>query len=139
MNWIILSVFSAFCLAALTLLTKGILSKGVVPEVLNFWLFATSSIGFGFLAYFRGLCFQVPHSTVYLFVALLVVVLGYNDFLVRAFAEAPNPGYVQGVVSLSMILVLILSVFFFGSALTFSKVVGMVLVLAGIFILCFWN
>lgn len=121
MNWITLSVVSAFCLTALNLLTKGILTKGVVPEVLNFWLLSISAVGFWLLAYFRGQNLQVPGSTAYLFIALIAVVLGYNDFLVRAFAEAPNPAYVQGIVSLSMILVLVLSVLFFGSALTLPK------------------
>lgn len=139
MNWITLSVVSAFCLTALNLLTKGILNKGVLPEVLNFWLFSLSAVGFALLTYFRGQSFQIPSSTTYLFVALIAVVLAYNDFLVRAFSEAPNPGYVQGIVSLSMILVLVLSVIFFGSALTVSKFAGMVLVLMGISFLCFGN
>lgn len=139
MNWITLSVLSAFCLACLNLLTKGILEKGVAPVVLNFWLFGLSTLGFGALSYFRGQSLQLPTNAYVLFFVVILVVLGYNDFLVRAFSEAPNPGYVQGIVSISMVVVLILSVLFFGSALTLPKFIGMALILAGALVLCLVN
>ncbi len=59
----------------------------------------------------------------------------YNDFLVRGFAVAPNPGYVQGVLTLNVVAISLIAVFLFGSELSLFKSVGVILTVIGVVIL----
>lgn len=136
MTWLSHSALATVFFTGLILATQRLVSTGIPPAVFNFWFFLCAAFGFLALAVLRGQEFFVPKSTIPSFLVLVVMALGYNDFLVRAYASAPNPGYVRGVLSVSMIAVTLIAVILFNAHLSGAKMTGMLFILFGIVILC---
>lgn len=51
---------------------------------------------------------------------------------IKSIAFAPNPGYSVEIISAQTLFAVVLAVFLFGSPLTYVKIIGIVLTLAGV-------
>jgi len=72
-----------------------------------------------------------------LILALVVAGLSFagNIFYVRAVEKSPNPGYVSGINTTNVLLVLIVSAIFLGAPVTWQKVGGVLITIAGVLLL----
>ena len=135
MNWIANSLIATCFLTGLVLFTKALTEKGISAGVLNFYFFVLASVGFLALALFRRESFSIDSSAWPLFLGLAVVAIGYNEFFIRALGIAPNAGYVQAVLSINIVLIAVLSIFFFGAEFSLLKSFGVLLTAVGVVIL----
>lgn len=82
--------------------------------------------------------FQAMIQSPYFYIwGLLVASLSMagNIFSVSAVEKSPNPGYVQSVNATNALIVLIASVFLFHASITWLKLVGVLLILLGLYVL----
>ena len=65
---------------------------------------------------------------------LCIAIFSYagNLFGLRSIASAPNPGYTMAIMGCSSIIVLLGSVIFFDAHLSLTKIVGIILCVAGV-------
>ena len=82
---------------------------------------------------------RVPSSAiVWLGVASLLSYLG-NYFQTRALTEGPNPGYATAIVGCQSVILVLASVYLFGSHISAVKLIGVGLCIAGVFVLSLSN
>ena len=134
-KWILYSLISVVSISIMTLLFKHLLNTGLNPEIINFYFFLISTIAFlGFL-FTKSSNFQVPSSSIPVFIILGLLALSYNYFDLLAIKSAPNPGYVEAILTLKIVIVTFLSFWLFSSELNTTKLIGVGLCVLGGFLL----
>jgi len=93
-------------------------------------------LGYNLLTDYHALL-SAMSSKEFILWGLLVAALSLvgNILQIKAFKEAPNPGYVQAVIASNILVVLILSAVIFDSPITSQKLIGVLIVLFGLYLL----
>ena len=135
MKWFFLSIVAAIALAMHVLVMTKIIKLGVPISRANFFVFLCVAILLLFqqLILKDGFTLKVSYWPYVFFAALgafLVIQLS-----LMAIKDAPNPGYVNGLESLSAIIISIAAVYLFQSSLSITKVLGIICCLAGAFLI----
>ena len=135
MVWYFYSILTSFSLVGLVLCIKWLTNLGYSPKQILLFMVGIALIGFLGMAG-PGLVkvFHSDHFFSFLFFTTFAggcaAVGHWADF--EAIKKAPNPGYATAIRNCSILPVIILSVFIFDSPLTTYKLVGAVIILAGI-------
>ena len=135
MTWFTESIISMFCFAGITLTLRALTETGLKSEVINFYFFLFTAIGFLPIVLIRETRVSIPASSLPLFVLLTIIALGANYFSLTAIAKAPNPGYVPAIQTFRIVVITLASIALFGSEITVKKAVGIVLSLVGVILL----
>ncbi|HIE02251.1 MAG TPA: hypothetical protein EYP59_18545 [Thiotrichaceae bacterium] len=134
-NWFWQAVISMVFFSAVTLLFKVLVDTKLKSEIINFYFFLFTTLGFlGFLL-FRETTLKIPLNTLPTFGLLTLVALVANYYGLKALAAAPNPGYVSSIQEFKAVIVLIAAVFLFNSELSFTKGLGILFCFIGIILL----
>lgn len=133
--WFIYAALAVLCFAGMQLLFKQLTVLQVPAAVLLLIVFALSTVLlFAHVRIAKNPIALGARELAFLAGAALFSYAG-NLFMVRAIAQAPNPGYAMAIIGLQALPVLILSVFLFGSELTMVKGFGVLLSIAGVVLL----
>src|SRR5215203_3822196 len=133
--WPLHALVAMACFASMQLVFRQTTRGGLTPAAVLFYVF-----GFGWLFYLlhilavRTPLGLTPSRGGLLFLAGLFAYIG-NLYAVRAVAQAPNPGYAMALVGLQALVVTLVSVGLFGASLSWMKIAGVVLCLAGVSLL----
>lgn len=134
-SWFIYSLLAAAFLAVNFLFVKKAGLMSIPVETLSFyaWLIATLGVAALMLVERKAFALTAPQLGVALATggAFLFGTLA----LYKGAYLAPNPGFATAVGSVQVILVVIAAAYLFGSPMTFLKVCGVVLVIAGVVLL----
>lgn len=130
MDWVIGSLVSLALFASTSILIKYNWRAGVPAPVINFATYAVAIFVF---------FFSVPKAELNVFARAdfwLVLLAGLcvyfgNAASVRGLNLAPNPGYSQAINKSYVALTLIAAILFFGGELSWRKIAGIALILAG--------
>ncbi len=133
MTWVPLSILAALSLAMHSLAMAKMTKSGFDIGRINLNVFLLVLIFIVAQQLVSGRGYRLPSSQwSYIVIAALGAYL-ILQLSLMAMASAPNPGYVGGITSLSAVVVAIGSVFLFGSDLSLSKMLGIVLCLIGVY------
>ena len=135
--WVISAVLALLAFAGLQLSFKRLAMGGMSAPSMLLLVFGITTVLLGMHVWaVRGSLAVQPR--LYKFV-LLAAVLGYlgNLFMVRALAEAPNPGYAMGVIGAQAVFVTLGAIVLFGSEFSLVKGLGIMLTVAGAALLGF--
>jgi hypothetical protein len=135
--WFFSAVLALLAFAGMQLSFKRLAAGGLSTPTLLLLVFAISTVFLAIHAAASRTSLAVD-SRLYKFV-LLAAVLSYvgNLFMVRAIAEAPNPGYAMGVIGAQAVVVTIGAIVLFGSEFSAVKGVGIALTVIGAALLGF--
>src|SRR6185369_14535190 len=129
--WFFSAVLALLAFAGMQLCFKHLAAGGVSTPILLLFVFVITTILFVVHAAIGRETLTVdPKLMKFIIVAAALSYLG-NLFMVRALAEAPNPGYAMGVISGQAVVVTIGAILLFGSEFSVMKGIGIVLTLAG--------
>ena len=138
MPWYIYSIVAAFSFVGMVLCTRYLGNKGFSSKQILFFLF-----GFAFFEFLvlnaRTLTsiWKFEQFSVFLFVmtiaGVFAVIGNWADF--TAVIKAPNPGFVGAIKNSNVLLIVFLSVLMFGSSLSLTKLLGVLLVVGGMILL----
>ena len=129
--WPMHALVAMACFASMQLVFKETTRGGLTPATILFYVF-----GFGWLFYLLHILMVrtplglTPSRGGLLFLAGLFAYVG-NLYAVRAVAQAPNPGYAVALVGLQALVVTLVSVALLGATISWTKIAGVVLCLAG--------
>lgn len=133
-NWFISGLSSALCFAAMILVYKKLLLMGLKPLVLNLFLFGFVFIGFAIWNFSTKTAPNL-NLKIILFLLLAAVFSLFGNYLdTMAVKLAPNPGYATTLKATQIIFISLLAPIFFRSSLGLVPLLGIVLVLAGMFL-----
>jgi drug/metabolite transporter (DMT)-like permease len=130
--WQWYAVVAMACFAAMQLIFKDLARRGVSSPAMLLVVFALGTVLY--LVHVRALRTPLPldgQALARLGVAALLAYVG-NFYSVRALAAAPNPGYSIAIVGLQAVVVTLAAVLLFGAALSWTKLLGVVLCFAGL-------
>ncbi len=74
----------------------------------------------------------------WLIVSGIIIFISYF-YLFRGSVTAPNPGYARALLTIDLVMLTILSVVLFGSPISLTSVIGMILILFGIGLVSLYN
>ena len=131
MNWVAYSIIGAISLSCMILIYKKLLLLGINQLLLNLFIFGFVFIGFGIFVYATKTPIRLSPLMIFLLVIASVFSLIGNYFHVKAYNEAPNPGYAHALSSTAIILVMVLSVLLYGSNFTWLKFFGIITIILG--------
>jgi drug/metabolite transporter (DMT)-like permease len=123
------------CFAAMQLLFVQLTRRGVRPSAILLVVFAVGAACYAL--YVRVMRTPVPHTAPTL---ALLAVAGALSFIgnlcsLRAMSAAPNPGYASAISGVHALVVTLISLFAFGVAVSWTKLLGVVLCVAGVALL----
>ena len=135
--WFLSAVLALLAFAGMQLSFKRLAAGGLSTPTLLLLVFALSTVFLAIHAAASRSSLAVD-AKLYKFV-LIAAVLSYfgNLFMVRAIAEAPNPGYAMGVIGAQAVVVTIGAIVLFGSEFSFVKGIGIALTVIGAALLGF--
>ncbi len=131
MNWALYSLIAAISFAGLVLTYKKLLLLGINQVVLNLSIFFLVFLGFSSFVFFKKVPLQLTGAMVLLLMLAATFSFLGNYFQVKSYSEAPNPGYASTLVATQLILITLFSVLLFQSELSWVKVLGIAVVIAG--------
>ncbi|MFQ5596982.1 MAG: EamA family transporter [Nitrospiria bacterium] len=135
MKWVSLSILAAFSLAIHSLAMAKMSKDGFHIGRINLNVFFLVFIFIGLQQWVSGSGVRLPLSLWnYIIIAALGAYLVIQLSLM-AIATAPNPGYVSGILSLSVVVVALVSYFLFNAHLSASKSIGILLTLIGAYLI----
>ena len=133
--WFFSAVLALLAFAGMQLCFKYLAAGGVSTPILLLFVFVITTMLFVLhAAIIRSTLTVDPKLMKFIIAAAVLSYLG-NLFMVRAIAEAPNPGYAMGVISGQAVVVTIGAILFFRSDFSVLKGVGIVLTVVGATIL----
>ena len=136
MNWFVSSLLAAVLLAAHFLFFKQ--AHSLKLPVAQIAMFAWSIAAAGLLLYHligrQGFAINSKQAALTIVMAGLTFFIG-SLLLNKAMVMAPNPGFATAVGSLQVLLLVVASVFIFGSSFSGLQVMGASLVVAGVILL----
>ena len=135
--WFLSAVLALLAFAGMQLSFKRLASGGLSTPTLLLLVFALSTVFLAIHAAASRSSLAVD-AKLYKFV-LIAAVLSYlgNLFMVRAIADAPNPGYAMGVIGAQAVVVTIGAIVLFGSEFSLVKGFGIALTVIGAALLGF--
>lgn len=135
MKWVSLSIFAALSLAVHTLTMTKMSKNGFNIGKINLNVFSLVLIFLFLQQFVSGNGYRLPSSQwFYVFMAGLGA-YSVVQLSLMAIAIAPNPGYVEGLLGLSVVIVALASFFLFNSHLSPSKLIGIFLTLLGFYLI----
>ncbi len=133
--WQWYAVVAMVCFAAMQLSFKHLTRLGLGTPVMLLFVFAFGAVFYVVHVRVMRTPLLVSMSVLALLAATAALAYIGNFFSVRAVATAPNPGYAAAIVGLQAAAVTLISVAFFGSALSWAKGLGVALCCAGVALL----
>ena len=135
--WFLSAVLALLAFAGMQLSFKRLAAGGLSTPTLLLLVFAISTVLLAIHAAASRSSLAVD-AKLYKFV-LIAAVLSYlgNLFMVRAIAEAPNPGYAMGVIGAQAVVVTVGAIVLFGSEFSLVKGFGIALTVIGAALLGF--
>lgn len=121
----------------MTIIFKKLTNFHLKPEIINFFFFLFTTLAFLALILLKKTPLEIPTKSIPLFVIIAIIAIAYNYFSISAIASAPNPGYVEAITSLRVVVILAASILFFGSEITPMKLIGIAFCILGIFIISY--
>lgn len=137
MNWIGQSFISMISITLLVILFKKITLFKIESEVINFYFFFGTTMLFGIFTLLKKSNFAIPSASIPYFISAAIIAILYNYFSISAIKSAPNPGYVEAIVSFRVVIILIASTILFNSGITPIKFIGICLCTAGLILINF--
>ena len=135
--WVLFAVLALIAFGGLQLSFKRLSAGGVSAPAMLLLVFIISTGLLALHAWSTRTSLAVsPKLYKYVLLAAILSYVG-NLFMVRALAEAPNPGYAMGVISGQAVVVTLGAIVLFGSEFSFVKGVGIALTVAGAALLGF--
>src|SRR3990167_2042903 len=139
MPWYGFSLIAVFASGWYSITQKWALNLKIKRINLLIFLFLGLFIGYTIFAVtfeFQSFIKQIT-SVNFLLWGLLAGVFSLvgNIFQTKAIKQSPNPGYVQAIIATNALLILILSAILFGSPITIGKLVGIIVILIGLYAL----
>mgnify|MGYP001576813245 CR=1 FL=1 len=135
LSWYALSMTAAVLLAILVLIVKRGLNEGISSWLWMMYYYTFASIFLAVYLISNGSNIQVSKFLILLLIAASILGVLGNVASTQAVKLAPNPGYSMAVTSTQALLIVIASVFLFGSEFTILKGLGTFLVVAGVILL----
>ncbi|MFH1326521.1 MAG: EamA family transporter [archaeon] len=134
-RWFLYGCGTALSMAAFILTYKKILLSGISPLVLIFFIFIFTFLGFAGWALISRPKIKFSWIVLGWFIAAAIASLLGNYFEALSLRDAPNPGYTSSLKYLQIIIITLFAPFLFGSKINLKKVLGIVLVLGGLFLI----
>jgi drug/metabolite transporter (DMT)-like permease len=133
--WQWYAVAAMTCFATMQLLFVQLTRRGVSPAAILLVVFGVAAVCYGI--HVRITRTPVPQSghAVALLVTAAVLSFTGNLFSLRAMSLAPNPGYASAISGVHAFIVTVLSVLIFGIAVSWTKLLGVVLCVLGVALL----
>ena len=135
MNWIFAAIISSIAFAGIPLLLKKLTQYSLTSEIINFYFWLITSMTFLAFAIYRKSSFKIDKGSLVWFLVLSVVAFFANYFSIIALKLAPNPGYVRAIQSANIVLITVSSIFLFGSTISIKTILGITLILGGLYLL----
>ena len=123
------------CFAAMHLLFAQLTRRGMSPQVILLVVFGGAAVLY--FLHVRAVRPAVPLTGRVTALLIGAAVLSYvgNLCSLRAMAGAPNPGYSSAISGVHALVVTVASIFLFGIAVSWTKLFGVVLCVAGVALL----
>lgn len=139
MPWYGFSLIAMFASGWYSISQKWALNLKIRRTNLLIYLFFGLFVGYTIYAVsfeFQSFIKQITSSNFLLWglLAGIFSLIG-NIFHTKAIKKSPNPGYVQAIIATNALLILILSALIFRSPITIAKLVGIIIVLVGLYTL----
>jgi|SRR3989344_1580242 len=134
-NWILSAILAALSFTFMILIYKKLLLLNINQNILNLFIFGLVFLGFGIVLVSTKTSIKITFFMLILLIIAAVFSLLGNYFQVKAVNDAPNPGYAITLQSTSLILITILSIFLFKSSFSWVKLVGILVVIFGSYLL----
>ncbi len=134
MNWVLSSLIAAVSFSIMILLYRKLLLLGINSTILNFFIFGFTLIGFTIVIFATKTQMSVSGTMIILLIIASLFALAGNYLQVTAYKDAPNPGYVNTLVSTQLVLITVFSVFLYKSDFTWIKFFGIIFVLIGAYL-----
>lgn len=131
MNWLGYSLLAMLGFSGVIVFLKALTDTGLKSEVINFYFFSIVALGFLALMKLKGTSATLSGNSLRLFPGLGVVAVFANYYSLRAYESAPNPAFVGGIQTLSLVFVGVVSIWLFGAELTVGKFLGLLLCVFG--------
>lgn len=136
MNWFVISIIAGICFSGMLLIYKKLLLLGINSIILNLFVFGFVFLGFTIFTATTKTQISITPLMILLLIGASLFSLAGNYAMVKAFDKAPNPGYVSSInISLQLTLITILSIFLYNSEFSLLKLIGIIIVLVGIYII----
>ena len=130
-NWFILSIISAFVFTFTTLLGRLVMDKGVSSTLVTFYIFLFATIFLGGYVFIVEKSFATTTTVLAILVfAGIFSFIGHALFY-KAISNAPNPGYVDAVSSLRIIMVTVIAIYLFNLKPSSIGIIGSILIVIG--------
>lgn len=134
-NWFVLAVFAMLCFVVTALIIKQLTLIEPQTESINFYFCFATTVVFLLFSLLKGTRLVISSGSIKWFTLLAIIAAAANYFSVSAIRLAPNPGYVTGVRAFETLIIGVLAVFVFGSEITATKMIGIVLSVSGLIML----
>ena len=133
--WQWYAVGAMFCFATMQLVFAQLTRRGVHPASILVVVFAVAAVLYA--GHLRLTKTPVPFTTPAIALLIVAGVLSFagNLFSLRAMAGAPNPGYASAISGVHALVVTVCSIFIFGIAVSWLKLLGVVLCVLGVALL----
>lgn len=130
------ALFAMLCFAGMQLLFKQLSRLGLGSPVILVFVFGIGALFYlVHIALLRAPLPAVGTGTFALLGTAAFLSYAGNLHMVRALAQAPNPGYAIAVVGLQALVVTVAAVLFFGSEFSWLKALGVALSFCGVALL----
>ena len=131
MAWYLESLIGTIAFAAMMLLIKQLSRLGASSPQILLYIFSCGAVCFLLhLSFQKEQIFQGKDFLILVSVAAFLSYIG-NLFYIRSTAHAPNPGYAMILNGLQSVIVVFVSVLFFGSHLGIKQIIGTILCFIG--------
>lgn len=138
MPWYIYSILASLSFVGMVLCTRYLGNKGFSSKQILLFLFGFAFLGFVTVnAGTLNSIWESEHFFAFIvimtIVSIFAVIGNWADF--TAVIKAPNPGFVGTIKNSNVLLIVFFSVLIFGSPLSLVKLLGVLLIMGGIFAL----
>ena len=131
MNWVTYAIIAAISFSGMILIYKKLLLVGINQNLLNLFIFGLVFLGFGSIVFATKTPIKLSYMMIVLLIVASIFSLIGNYSMVKSYSSAPNPGYATTLVSTQLIIISVLSIIFFKSDFSWTKFLGIVIVLLG--------
>ena len=135
MNWVVASFLSMFSFAIMILILRKVTELKLMPEVVNFYFFLFTAIGFLCFVLLRRAPLTLSAGALPFFILVAAVAVAANFYSITAIAAAPNPGYVRGIEALSAAVITLAALYLFGAEINSLKLVGIGFSVVGVILI----
>ncbi len=135
MTWVSLSLLAGLSLAVHSLAMAKLTKNGLELGRINLNVFFLVFIFVALQQIFSGNGYKLPASQLIYVLIAAIGAFAIIHFSLMAIAIAPNPGYVSGLTSLSVVVIAITSIFLFDAHFSLSKFLGIILCLFGVYLI----